>query len=37
MKDYKLLINPFAELDLTEAKQWYDLQQENLGQNSFKK
>ncbi len=31
MPEYKLLINPFAEIDLIEAKEWYDLQKENLG------
>ncbi len=34
MKNYKLLIHPFAELDMTDAKEWYDLQQEGLG-NKF--
>ena len=32
MKNYKLLINPFAELELDEAKEWYNLQQNNLGE-----
>ncbi len=32
MKNYKLLINPFAEFELAEAKEWYDLQQNNLGE-----
>lgn len=31
MKNYKLLINPFAELELDDAKEWYNLQQDNLG------
>lgn len=31
MKTYNLLINPFAELELEEAKDWYNLQQNNLG------
>lgn len=31
MKDYKLLINPFAELELNEAKEWYNLQKDKLG------
>jgi hypothetical protein len=32
--EYKLIINPFAELELEEAKDWYNLQQDNLG-NEF--
>ena len=31
MTEYKLLINPFAEADLIDTKEWYDLQKENLG------
>ncbi len=34
MKSFKLLINPFAELDLQLAKEWYNLQKEELG-NEF--
>jgi len=30
MKRYKLIINPFAELDLQTTKEWYDLQREGL-------
>ncbi len=33
---YKIIINPFAELELEEAKKWYNLQQKNLG-NEFVK
>ncbi len=36
MKIYKLLINPFAELELNEAKEWYNLQQEHLGERFVK-
>ena len=36
MKNYKLLINPFAELELDEAKEWYNLQQEDLGERFVK-
>ncbi|MFV0591504.1 MAG: hypothetical protein ACK5M7_08970 [Draconibacterium sp.] len=32
MKDYRLIINPFAELDLKLAKEWYDLQRFKLGE-----
>ena len=31
MTKFSLLINPFAEADLTDAKDWYDLQKDNLG------
>ena len=31
MIKYQLIINPFAEIDLYDAKKWYDLQKENLG------
>ena len=31
MKDFSLIINPFAEEDLKNAKKWYDLQLESLG------
>ena len=31
MKDFRLIINPFAEEDLKEAKKWYDLQLDSLG------
>jgi toxin ParE1/3/4 len=30
--DYKLIIRPLAEEDLKEAKDWYDLQLEGLGE-----
>ncbi len=29
--EYKLIINPFAEQELKDATEWYNLQQENLG------
>jgi len=29
--NYTLLIGPFAEIDLKEAKDWYDLQRDDLG------
>jgi len=32
MKTYRLIINPFAELDLQSAFEWYDLQKEGLGE-----
>ncbi|MEA2043067.1 MAG: type II toxin-antitoxin system RelE/ParE family toxin [Bacteroidota bacterium] len=32
--EYRLIIHPFAELELEEAKDWYSLQQGNLG-NEF--
>lgn len=34
MTQYKLIISPFAEIDLHISKEWYDLQKENLG-NDF--
>lgn len=34
MKEWKLVINPFAEIDLKVAHEWYNLQKENLG-NEF--
>ena len=30
MTKFSLLINPFAEADLIDAKDWYDLQKDNL-------
>ena len=36
MKTYNLLINPFAELELEEAKDWYNLQQDYLGERFVK-
>ncbi len=36
MNNYRLLINPFAELDLLEAYEWYELKQENLGKRFIK-
>jgi toxin ParE1/3/4 len=36
MKTYNLLINPFAELELEEAKDWYNLQQDDLGERFVK-
>ena len=32
MSSYRLIINPFAELDLQIAYEWYDLQKEGLGE-----
>ena len=32
MISYRLIINSFAELDLKLAKEWYDLQQNKLGE-----
>jgi len=32
MNSFKLIINPFAELDLQVAYEWYDLNKEDLGQ-----
>lgn len=32
MNGYHLIINPFAELDLKLAKEWYDLQRYKLGE-----
>ena len=34
MKPFRVKIHPFAELDLKETIDWYDLQRENLG-NAF--
>lgn len=34
MKPYRLEIHPFAELELKETIDWYNLQRENLG-NAF--
>lgn len=34
MKEYKLIISPLAEVDINVAKDWYELQKENLG-NEF--
>ena len=31
MNGYILIINPFAQLEIREAKNWYNLQKENLG------
>ncbi len=31
MNEYQLIINPFAEEDIREARVWYDDKQENLG------
>ncbi len=31
MSSYRLIINPFAELDLQVAHEWYDLKKEGLG------
>ena len=31
MNSYKLIINPFAEQDILEARDWYNHQQEGLG------
>ncbi len=35
MKSYKLIINPFAEIEIKEAKNWYDLQKDSLGEEYF--
>ena len=32
MKKYKLIINPFAEQDLYDASEWYNLQKRDLGE-----
>lgn len=32
MNTYRLIVNPFAELDLQIAYEWYDLQKEGLGE-----
>jgi len=32
MNSYRLIINPFAELDLQMAFEWYNLQKEGLGE-----
>lgn len=31
MSNYKLIINPFAEQDIRDARDWYNEQKENLG------
>lgn len=31
MSKYKLIINPFAEQDIIDARDWYNEQKENLG------
>ena len=31
MRKFKLIINPFAEIDMKVAKEWYDFQKELLG------
>ncbi len=31
MSNYKIIINPFAELDILDARDWYNDQKENLG------
>jgi len=36
MKDFQLIINPFAEEDLKEAKKWYNSQLDNLGDDFLK-
>ena len=35
MSSFKLIINPFAELDLQVACEWYDLKKEELGKESL--
>lgn len=40
MKNYKLIINPFAETEIKEAREWYNSQKNNLGEEylaEFKK
>lgn len=32
MKTYKLIINPFAEIEIKETRNWYNLQKDNLGE-----
>ena len=32
MNNFKLIINPFAELDLQTAYEWYNLRREGLGE-----
>lgn len=34
MKEYQIIISPIAEQELEEAKEWYDSQKQNLG-NEF--
>jgi len=31
VNDFKIIINPYAEQDIREAKNWYDDKQDNLG------
>ena len=31
MNNYRLIINPFAEQDILDARDWYNEQKENLG------
>ena len=35
MKKYNLIINPFAEEDIKESMEWYNLQKEKLGEEFF--
>ena len=35
MRLYNLKIHPFAEQELKEARNWYNLQKENLGDEFF--
>ncbi len=32
MRNFRILINPFAEAELHEATEWYNIRQEHLGQ-----
>ena len=36
MSSFRLIINPFAELDLQVAYEWYDLKKEGLGKEFLK-
>ena len=36
MKTYRLVVNPFAELDLHTAKDWYELRKPGLGDEFVK-
>ncbi len=31
MRKYRLIINPFAEIDMEVAQEWYNVQKDNLG------
>lgn len=32
MMEHSLIINPFAEVEIKNARNWYDLQKDNLGE-----